>query len=75
MSQADALHKFEGFASYYGADFYRLPRNSGRVTLVRQELHVPQSYAFGGEEVVPLMAGQRLRWQVESVSLDSGEPY
>ncbi|MDA1343617.1 MAG: dihydroorotase, partial [Proteobacteria bacterium] len=30
---ANALDKLEGFASFYGADFYRLPRNSGTVTL------------------------------------------
>ena len=30
---AGAEEKLEPFASHYGADFYRLPRNSGSVTV------------------------------------------
>ncbi len=35
FEQASALDKLEGFASHFGADFYRLPRNAKRVRLVR----------------------------------------
>jgi len=38
FERADALDKLEGFASFYGADFYRLPRNSGTVTLEKNRL-------------------------------------
>jgi dihydroorotase len=31
FEKAGALDKFEAFASFNGADFYGLPRNSGKV--------------------------------------------
>ena len=60
---AGALDKLEGFASHFGADFYGLPRNKGRVTLERVEWEVPGEYPFGGTTVVPLRAGQKLGWR------------
>ena len=60
---AGALARLEGFASHFGADFYGLARNGGTVTLEKVEWKVPERYAFGGEEVVPLRAGQTLRWR------------
>ena len=60
---ANALDKLEGFASHFGADFYGLPRNRGKVTLVREEWEVPQAYPFGDEVVVPLRAGGKLAWR------------
>jgi dihydroorotase len=60
---AGALDKLEGFASHFGADFYGLPRNKGRVTLERIEWEVPGEYPFGGTTVVPLRAGQKLGWR------------
>jgi dihydroorotase len=62
---ADALDKLEGFASHFGADFYGLPRNKGKVTLAREEWEVPQEYAFGDETVVPLRAGGKLAWRMQ----------
>jgi dihydroorotase len=63
-----ALHRLEGFASEYGPDFYRLPRNEGTVTLARREWSPPATYPMGGRDVVvPMRAGGQLRWQqVES---------
>ncbi|HEX3096774.1 MAG TPA: dihydroorotase [Usitatibacter sp.] len=61
---AGALDKLEGFASRFGADFYGLPRNTGRVTLRKVEWEVPREYPFGGETVVPLRAGQKLGWRL-----------
>jgi dihydroorotase len=61
---AGALDKLEGFASHFGADFYGLPRNGGRVTLEKIEWEVPREYPFGGETVVPLRAGQKLGWRL-----------
>src|SRR6185503_6966518 len=56
---AGALDKLEGFASHFGADFYGLPRNKGKVTLERVEWSVPESYPLGDETVVPLRAGEK----------------
>ena len=61
---AGALDRLEAFASFYGADFYQLPRNTGRVTLKRENWTPPAEYAFGSETVVPLRAGESLRWRL-----------
>ncbi|HVE50985.1 MAG TPA: dihydroorotase [Casimicrobiaceae bacterium] len=64
FEDASALERLEGFASHFGADFYRLPRNVDKVSLVREAFDVPRDYAFGDESVVPLRAGATLRWRV-----------
>ena len=61
---AGALDKLEGFASFFGADFYGLPRNSGSVTLLRQEWAVPEQVAFGEAVVKPLRGGEALGWKL-----------
>ena len=60
---ANALDKLEGFASLHGADFYGLPRNTGRVSLVREAWQVPDELPFGDAVVVPLRAGRTLGWR------------
>jgi len=61
---AGALERLEGFASFHGADFYRLPRNTERVTLERGEWRVDREVAFGDETVVPLRAGEAVSWRL-----------
>ncbi|WP_423456919.1 dihydroorotase [Ottowia sp. VDI28] len=61
---AGALDKLEGFASFFGADFYGLPRNSGQVTLQKQEWAVPEQVAFGETVVKPLRGGEALPWRL-----------
>jgi len=61
---AGALDRLEGFASFFGADFYRLPRNRGTVTLVREPSDVPATLPFGDTTIVPLRAGERLHWRL-----------
>jgi len=56
------LDKLEAFASHNGADFYRMPRNSGTITLKREEWEVPETYEFGGDVVVPFFAGEKIPW-------------
>ena len=43
---AGALESLEAFASFNGPDFYRLPRNTGTVTLERQECAVPAGVPY-----------------------------
>lgn len=62
---AGALDKLEGFASFYGADFYRLPRNTGTITLRRESWQVPDSVGFGEHRLVPLRAGEMMQWKLE----------
>ena len=61
---AGALDKLEGFASHHGPDFYRLPRNRDQVRLERVEWTVPDSLPFGEETIIPLRAGERMRWRL-----------
>ena len=61
----NALDKLEGFASFYGADFYGLPRNTDKITLVKQSWQVPETLPYDGDVLVPLMAGQTLDWQLK----------
>ncbi len=62
---AGALDKFEAFASFHGADFYRLPRNSEKIALRRESWQVQPAFAFGEDELVPLRAGERLAWRLQ----------
>ena len=60
------LDKLEGFASFYGADFYGLPRNQGTVTLVKQPWQVPESITLpNGNPIVPFFAGKTINWQLQ----------
>jgi dihydroorotase len=61
-----ALDRLEGFASFFGADFYRLPRNSDAITLLREPADVPAELPFGEVTIVPLRAGERVAWRVVS---------
>ena len=61
---AGALHRLEAFASIHGPDFYGLPRNTGTVTLRRQSALMPETLPFGDERLIPLRAGETLRWRL-----------
>jgi dihydroorotase len=64
FEEAGALDKLEGFASVFGAQFYGLPLNNRNITLVREEWRVPERLAFGGEDLVPLRAGETIPWKL-----------
>ena len=61
---AGALHKLEAFASFNGADFYGLPRNTGQVTLKKESWTPPESFAFGQGQLKPLRSGEALTWRL-----------
>jgi dihydroorotase len=61
---AGALERLEAFAAHFGADFYRLPRNSGTITLEQAEWEAPAAYRFGDDALVPLRAGGKIRWRL-----------
>ena len=60
----NAMDKLEGFASFFGADFYNLPRNTDTIVLKKQDWVVPSSYAFADSTIVPFMAGKILNWKM-----------
>lgn len=61
-----ALDKLEGFASFYGPDFYNLPRNKDTITLVKTPWFAPTEMPFGDDVIVPLKAGESIRWKLEN---------
>ncbi|HEY2256297.1 MAG TPA: dihydroorotase [Variovorax sp.] len=65
FDNAGALDKLEGFASFHGADFYGLPRNTGRVTLRRERWTVPEELPFGDATLKPLRGGETLAWRLQ----------
>lgn len=66
FEDAGALERLEGFASVHGADFYRLPRNADTVTLTRSPWQLPAEVPFGDTMLVPLRAGEALRWKLSA---------
>jgi len=64
FERAGALPRLEAFASLRGPDFYRLPRNHDRITLERSAWSVPAALPFGGEQLVPMRAGETIAWRL-----------
>jgi dihydroorotase len=62
---AGALDRLEAFASFHGADFYGLPRNTGTVTLKRETWALPEVLPFGDATIKPLRAGETLNWKLQ----------
>jgi dihydroorotase len=66
FEMAGRLDRLEGFASFFGADFYKLPRNTSKVTLKRAPWTIPETLPFPGDAIVPLAAGEQLNWRLQS---------
>jgi len=64
FEQAGALEKLEAFASCFGADFYRLPRNKDSITLIKESWDVPMELEFAGKALVPFRAGGSMVWKI-----------
>jgi dihydroorotase len=66
FDSVDALARLEGFASFFGADFYGLPRNTGTLTLHKESWQLPEKVPFGEAELKPLRGGETLAWRVQA---------
>jgi dihydroorotase len=64
FDSVDALDKLEGFASFFGADFYGLPRNQSTITLQQQPWTLPVEFEAAGESIVPLRGGEAIGWRL-----------
>lgn len=64
FDQVGALDKLEGFASFFGPDFYQLPRNAGSMTLKRESWTLPNELSYLDGSLVPLNAGEIINWKV-----------
>ena len=66
FERAGRLDRLEGFASFFGADFYGLARNAERITIARKPWSIPDHLPFGSEQLVPLDAGGTLSWRLSA---------
>ncbi len=64
FESVNALDKLEAFASFHGADFYQLPRNTDTVTLSKTTWRIPDELPFLDSGLVPLRAGEEMTWQM-----------
>jgi dihydroorotase len=64
FESVDALDKLEAFASFYGPDFYQLPRNCDRITLTKTTWRIPDELPFVDAGLVPLRAGEAITWKM-----------
>jgi dihydroorotase len=64
FERAGALDKLEGFSSFFGPDFYELPRNTETVTLVREPWTLPQTVPMADSQLVPLNGGEQINWKM-----------
>lgn len=68
FEEAGALDRLEAFAAFHGADFYGMPRNRRRITLVKSSWTVPERYDFGADDIVPLRAGEAVGWTFKGLA-------
>lgn len=66
FDQVGALDKLEGFASFFGPDFYQLPRNTGSMILKRESWTLPNELSYLDGSLVPLNAGEVINWKVSA---------
>lgn len=66
FDQVGALDKLEGFASFFGPDFYQLPRNVGSMTLKRESWTLPSELSYLDGSLVPLNAGEIINWKISA---------
>jgi dihydroorotase len=66
FDSVNKLDQLEAFASFHGADFYGLPRNTGTLSLKRESWMPQETFSFGEAELKPLRSGEALPWRVTS---------
>ncbi len=60
-----ALDQLEGFSSFYGPDFYQLPRNNEKITLIKEQWTAPAHYPLGEQTIVPFRQDKPLQWKIK----------
>lgn len=61
----NALNKLENFASVFGAEFYQLPVNKDKITLIKKSYKIHEKLAFGNTHLIPMKAGEIIPWQIQ----------
>ena len=68
FEEANALDKLEGFASFFGADFYKLPRNKNKIVLNKTPSTVPAEFPLGESRVIPMRANEIVSWSANETA-------
>ena len=68
FEEGHTLDKLEAFASFHGADFYRLPRNRETLTIVKESWTAPAQVSIEDDALVPLHAGEAVSWKMAGTS-------
>lgn len=66
FESVDQLDRLEGFASFFGPDFYGLPRNHDKITLINSPQKVALEFSLGDTVLVPLRAGETILWSTSN---------
>jgi len=64
---AGSFANFEAFMSLNGPAFYRLPINTGKITLQKSTWSVPENLPYGPQNLIPFKAGEKLQWKVTTI--------
>jgi len=65
FEQHNALDKLENFASVFGAEFYQLPINQSKITLIKKPYKIADTLSFGETNLIPMKAGEIVSWQIQ----------
>ncbi|MFT4539567.1 MAG: dihydroorotase [Planctomycetota bacterium] len=74
FDELGVMNRLEAFAAHYGPDFYRYPRNTETIRLVREEWTVPDRLDYMDESaIVPYWAGRALAWRHQDNALQASK--
>lgn len=65
FEQNNAIDKLEDFASKFGPQFYNLPVNKEKITLLKEAHQIKEYYHFGNDKLIPLKAGETIQWKLQ----------
>lgn len=63
FDRANSIENLEKFMSFNGPDFYGLPYNSSKITLIKTPYEIPEEI-YRGVKISPLGAGEIIDWKV-----------
>lgn len=69
FEEAGALDKLKNFACKFGADFYGIETENSdkRLKIIRKENTIPANLDYGEDKVIPLLAENKIHWQIERI--------
>ena len=66
FDRAGFPERLDPFVSSFGARFYGLEKNPGRMKLEKKKHILPAKQTIGDDELIPLRAGESLEWRISN---------